>query len=169
MIKCRECSAYEPAGALYCSECGALLLDTEEELAGTRSPFTDALAPPSAPALVGQEAEPTTEAQKITFVIPSSGRQIQLELEPALRIGRADPSAEHFPELDLTPDEGSAYGVSRFHALIQLSREGYMLIDRNSTNGTMLNGYRLPPDLPYPIHSGDEIRFGQLLVHVFLE
>lgn len=169
MIRCRECGAYEPAGALYCSECGGFLLETEEEAAGAQSPFTDALAPPPTPPLVGQESGPSTEAQKITFVIPSSGRRVRVDLNHEIQIGRADPDTKHFPTLDLTQDEGGAYGVSRFHAVIRPSSEGVVLIDRNSTNGTLLNGYHLPPDLPYPIHSGDEIRFGQLLVHVFLE
>jgi pSer/pThr/pTyr-binding forkhead associated (FHA) protein len=43
-----------------------------------------------------------------------------------------------------------------------------MLIDLESTNGTLLNNYRLSPHEPYPLHSGDEIRFGDLLVHLFL-
>lgn len=169
MTECRSCGAYEPAGALYCSECGAYLLETEEEAAGGRAPFTNELASPSAPVLAGQESELETDAQTIIFVIPGSGRRIQMDMEPNIRIGRIDPSAGHFPDLDLTPDQGGAHGVSRSHALIQLSEEGVILIDRRSTNGTWLNGYRLPPDLPYPLHSGDEIRFGELLVHVFLE
>jgi len=169
MIKCRECSAFEPAGALYCGECGALLLETEDEIAGAQLPFTNALIPPSAPTLVGQESDPSLDVQKITFVIPSSGRRVQMEAAQEIRIGRVDPHADHFPELDLSQDEGGAYGVSRFHALIQPSGGGVVIIDRSSTNGTLLNGYHLPPDLPYPLHSGDEVRFGQLLVHIFLE
>jgi pSer/pThr/pTyr-binding forkhead associated (FHA) protein len=73
------------------------------------------------------------------------------------------------PELDLTKDRGSDFGVSRLHASIQASNRGVVLIDLGSTNGTLLNNYRLPPDLPYPLHNGDEIRFGRLLVHVFFE
>ena len=169
MVRCRECGTYEPTGALYCSECGAFLLETEDEAAGAQLPFTDALTPPSAPTLVGQESQPMTEAQKITFVIPSSGRRVKRSLDQDIRIGREDPTTGHTPELDLTQDEGGVYGVSRFHAVIRRSGEGVVLIDRDSTNGTLLNGYRLPPDLPYPVHSGDEVRFGQLLVHVFLE
>lgn len=169
MIRCRECGEYEQEGALYCGECGALLLEGDEETAGAQLPFTDALAPPSAPTLVGQDVNPATEAKQITFVIPSSGRRVEMNLEQDIRIGRADPRSEHYPEMDLTEDEGGVHGVSRLHAIIRPSGEGVVIIDDSSTNGTLLNGYRLPPDLPYPVHSGDELRFGQLLVHVFLE
>lgn len=169
MVKCRECDAYEPTGALYCGECGALLLETEEDKAGAQLPFTDDLATPAAPTLIGQESEPRREVRKITFVIPSSGRRVQVDLDHQIRIGRADPRAHHQPELDLTEDEGSVHGVSRLHAYIQSAGEAIVLVDDNSTNGTLLNGFRLPADLPYPLHSGDEVRFGTLLVHVFLE
>lgn len=169
MTECSECGGYEPQGALFCSECGAFLLPTVEDEDGAKLPFTDALTPPTAPILVGQETNPATEAQKITFLIPSSGRRIRMDLDQEIQIGRADPNAQHYPELDLTEDQGDAHGVSRLHALIRRSDEGVVLIDDSSTNGTLLNGYQLPPDLPYPIHSGDEVRFGQLLVHIFLD
>lgn len=169
MTKCRECGGYEQPGALFCSECGAFLLPTKEDEAGAKLPFTDALTPPSVPILIGQEANPATEAQEITFLIPSSGRRIEMDLDQEIQIGRADPGAQHYPELDLTEDEGGTHGVSRLHALIRRSDEGIVLVDESSTNGTLLNGYRLPPDLPYPVHSGDEVRFGRLLVHIFLD
>lgn len=169
MTKCSECGRYEQPGALFCSECGAFLLPTEEDEAGAKLPFTDALAPPLAPTLIGQETNPATEAQVVTFLIPSSGRRVEMELDHEIQIGRADPDVQHHPELDLTEDEGDAHGVSRLHALIRRSDQGVVLIDDSSTNGTLLNGYRLPSELPYPIHSGDEVRFGQLLVHIFLD
>ena len=87
-------------------------------------------------------------------------------MQDELRIGRA--SSEFVPEVDLTDDDGAEKGVSRLHAKIQSVQEGVVLIDLDSTNGTLLNNYRLPPNEPYPVHSGDEIRFGDLLVHLFL-
>lgn len=169
MIRCEECGKAEPSGALYCSECGALLLPGHALGQPAPLPFTDLLDNPATPVLLGQELNPVSEVSSITVVIPASGRRIHLELGDEIRVGRADPGNNHLPELDLTEDQGSALGVSRVHALIRSSAEGIVLIDEGSANGTYLNGYHLPPQLPYPLHSGDEVRFGQLLVHLFLE
>lgn len=169
MIRCAECGKLEPSGALYCSECGALLLPDHAVGLAAPLPFTDALDSPSTPTLLGQELNPVSEVSHITVVIPASGRRIRLELNDEIHVGRNDPGNNHFPELDLTDDQGAALGVSRVHALIRSSSEGIVLIDEESANGTFLNGYHLPPQLPYPLHSGDEVRFGQLLVHLFLE
>ena len=121
------------------------------------------------PNLVGQDLAPDVVAQTITFVIPSSGRRVTVELKGEVQVGRSDPANQYWPGLDLTVDEGAQKGVSRRHALIQHSNRGIVLVDLTSTNGTTLNGYRLPPDLPYPLHNGDEVSFGRLLVHVFLD
>ena len=59
--------------------------------------------------------------------------------------------------------------VSGLHAEFDTRGTQLLVRDLGSTNGTLLNNYRLPPDLPYPLHNGDEIRFGRLLVHVFFE
>lgn len=168
MIECEECGHSELPGSLFCSECGAFL-PNEQQPDGTLHPFTNILGDNSRPVLLGQELEPAPDAQAIVFVIPGSGRRVRLPLGQTIRIGRADPTQDLKPELDLTADEGAEQGVSRLHATIEDSAEGVFIVDLNSTNGTQLNKYRLPPQLPYPLHSGDELRFGQLLVHVFLE
>ena len=170
MIKCPECGAYEPSGALYCSECGAFLLDEATGGAEEQLPFaTDELMPSHNPMLLGQDLEPTVGAKRITFVIPSSRRRVAMDLNETIHIGRPDPANDYQPELDLSEDGGAEYGVSRRHAAIESSSEGVVIVDKSSTNGTLLNNYRLPPDLPYPLRNGDEVKFGQLLVHIFLE
>lgn len=167
-MKCKECGNIEPSGAIFCSECGAYLVDRQQTNVN-KMPFTDSLADPEQPSLWGQELQQSVEASNVTFLIPSSGRRIKLALDDAIHIGRADPAKNNYPELDLTTDNGAEYGVSRQHAAVMLSHQGVVITDKNSTNGTILNNYRLPPDLPYPLHSGDELRFGYLLVHVFLD
>lgn len=168
MIKCSECGSNEMEGALFCSECGKALLKTRES-STAQLPFSDSLTDPVPPSLLGQDFGAVSEAKRVMFVIPSSGRRLILDLTDEIRVGRKDETRQLLPELDLTKDRGSDFGVSRLHASIQTSNRGVVLIDLGSTNGTLLNNYRLPPDLPYPLHNGDEIRFGRLLVHVFFE
>ena len=38
--------------------------------------------------------------------------------------------------------------------------DGYAVIDRESTNGTYLNGARLLANKPVPLHSGDHLSIG---------
>ncbi|MBL9079631.1 MAG: FHA domain-containing protein [Planctomycetes bacterium] len=47
--------------------------------------------------------------------------------------------------------------VSSAHALIERQAAGYVLIDRNSTNGTEVDGIRLPGDVPQPLEDGTVI------------
>lgn len=47
--------------------------------------------------------------------------------------------------------------VSSAHALIELQPEGWVVIDRNSTNGTEVDGIRLPGDVPQPLQDGTVI------------
>jgi hypothetical protein len=169
VIKCKGCGSEQLWGTLYCGECGAFLSEDTKEPDGTEHPFTNIPAVSPDPVLLGQVVSVGVKTDRITFVIPNSGRRITLSLDEQIRIGRADPTVSLYPEVDLTADGGAEFGVSRLHATISLSDEGPVIVDKSSTNGTVLNNYPLPSELPYPLHSGDEIRFGDLLVHVFLE
>jgi pSer/pThr/pTyr-binding forkhead associated (FHA) protein len=167
-MKCRECGATEYEGALFCRECGRSLISPSDQ-STAQLPFSESLLDPVKPSQASQDVGPILEARQVTFVIPSSGRRVSVPMQNKIEIGRADPGQNVVPELDLTSDNGAEYGVSRLHAVIQTSHRGVALVDMNSTNGTLLNNYRLPPELPYPLHNGDEVRFGRLLVHIFFE
>lgn len=168
MIKCSECGASQPEGTLFCSECGGFLIESTKRTTAVL-PFSEFAERPPPPPLAAAELEPSSEIRRLTFVIPSSRRRLTVELDKEIRVGRADPKSDVVPELDLTPDNGLEKGVSRLHATIKASSRGLVLIDLGSTNGTVLNTYRLPAEQPYPLQSGDEIRFGDLLLHLFFD
>jgi len=48
--------------------------------------------------------------------------------------------------------------VSSAHAVIEKQAEGYAIVDRNSTNGTEVDGIRLPGEVAQPLHDGSVIR-----------
>ena len=52
--------------------------------------------------------------------------------------------------------------ISRIHARIEQREEGICLTDCSSTNGTFLNGMRLAPGEPAPLHNGDEVAFADI-------
>ena len=163
---CPECNHEEYPGVLYCSNCGASLV----ELGGKQAVLEKA-PEPRPPSLVGQSHETMADKSQIIFIIPVSGRQLTFTMGTKIVIGRDNPESDFHPNLNLVPDGGADLGVSRYHALISLDEQskGLVLIDQKSTNGTKLNDYPIPPELPYPIKSGDEIQFGNLLVHVFVK
>jgi pSer/pThr/pTyr-binding forkhead associated (FHA) protein len=56
--------------------------------------------------------------------------------------------------------------VSRRHARIQRQRTQFFIEDLGSANGTFLNGQRLTPYLPHPLHDGDDLQIGRIRLQV---
>ena len=54
--------------------------------------------------------------------------------------------------------------VSALHAEVIPTAYGCLLIDLGGRNGTFVNEYRLIPDVPYTLRSGDKIRVGQTML-----
>lgn len=147
MIRCETCDTLFFPGTLFCKECGRYLL---------------AELNPATPN--DRERE-----QTIHYLIPISRRQGALDSTRPIWIGRADPDAQYWPQLDLTGDGGAEMGVSRRHALIRKEEEGLVLIDQFSINGTWIDQEQLVPDQAYPLPNATQVRFGRLPVQLFLE
>ena len=52
--------------------------------------------------------------------------------------------------------------ASRHHAVIQKIKDAYFLKDENSTNGTYLNGVKIPPDKYVKLNPGDKVTIGNM-------
>ncbi len=76
----------------------------------------------------------------------------KISLTAKIVIGRS-------PDCDIVIDTKLA---SRAHAIIQKIRDDYFLKDTNSTNGTYLNGRRIPPDKYVKLNPGDKITVGSV-------
>ena len=70
------------------------------------------------------------------------------------------------PDVDLNRFDAHNRGVSRRHVQIRRASGGLWVADLKSSNGTWLNGKRLTPLTEYPLHDGDELKFGDLTVTV---
>jgi pSer/pThr/pTyr-binding forkhead associated (FHA) protein len=169
MLTCPECGKHAFEGSLFCPECGATFKFDEEKSKTDSIPFVEEVGNIIEPPLVGKGSIPVSNISSVSIIIPSSGRRIKIPLKEQLRIGRTDPERGIEPEVDLTQDDGAQAGISRLHASILSTSQGIAIMDLNSVNGTRVNGFQIPPNLPYALNSGDEVKLGDLLIHVFFE
>lgn len=119
---------------------------------------------------------PATEPY-MDFEIPSkgivlinleNGQLITTQEKKAFVLGRASDEIKTNESLvDLNNFGALELGISRVHAMIRRTKDGYQLIDLESSNGTWLENQRLVPKQPYPLESGNRIRFGRLNILVF--
>jgi pSer/pThr/pTyr-binding forkhead associated (FHA) protein len=52
------------------------------------------------------------------------------------------------------------FAISRAHAVVELRREGYVLTDAGSANGTFVNGVRVSGE-GSRLQDGDQVRFAR--------
>jgi pSer/pThr/pTyr-binding forkhead associated (FHA) protein len=98
------------------------------------------------------------------LVVASSGAEIPLPAATEILIGREDPVSGIFPEVDLTPHDGEAGGVSRRHAKLVVDGGDYSVEDLDSTNFTFVNKQKLSPGVRQALNDGDELRCGRVVL-----
>ena len=83
----------------------------------------------------------------------ASGYEITIPFEGGV-LGRSGTiQSEHFL---------NSLFVSNHHARIQLTDNGYVLVDLNSTNGTKINGAKIKSGIEHPISVGTRITLANL-------
>ncbi|MBW3628092.1 MAG: FHA domain-containing protein [Gemmatimonadetes bacterium] len=82
---------------------------------------------------------------------PRSGEEIAVR-SPVLTLGQGSQN-----DVVLADDS-----VSTTHARLEYAAGAWLLTDLGSTNGTYVEGSRLPPNAPTPLPYGSQIRFGGL-------
>jgi len=70
------------------------------------------------------------------------------------------------PSMDIGRDAGNPIplpndtNTSRRHATVQMTNGQVILVDNSSSNGTYVNGVRIPGQTPQPLRPGDEVNIG---------
>lgn len=98
------------------------------------------------------------------LVSVSTNTTIPLLPKEQLLMGRQDPGQGVVPDIDLGNLGSASSSVSRKHARIFTDGTQVYLEDLHSTNHTYLNKLILQPGQPFPLHDGDEIRLGGLVL-----
>ena len=166
MITCKNCQHKNVPGTLFCSECGAQLDGvetlntqsiTQEEIAKDLKKRSAAMEPPSSPA-----------NSWISLHLMDSGKILPLASRSEFTMGRLSEGQPIMPDIDLTPYQAYASGVSRLHAVVKRDGNRTIVMDLGSSNGTYLNGRRLNPHMEEELRHGDVIALGKLKIQVLL-
>lgn len=96
---------------------------------------------------VGQHLERVAGGTPVSYLMFN---QKKISLVAKMTIGRN-------PDCSIVIDNKL---VSRVHASIQKIRDAYFLKDESSTNGTFINGHRIPADKYVKLNRGDKITVG---------
>ncbi|MBN1137626.1 MAG: protein kinase [Anaerolineae bacterium] len=129
---------------------------------GTAGEFASALASASGVGLAADDegSKADTESRRreiVLFLTSPDGRQYPV-YRGRVTVGRG---ADNDIVLPVSQ-------VSRQHASIQCDREACLIVDDGSTNGTFVNGFRLPVGTPWPLQSGDLLVIGPVNLLVVL-
>lgn len=176
MQQCPNCGHQNRPGVVFCDNCGASLignlpLDTKSLDSTSEEEKSQIGVGPSVLTDVQvQGAVEFKEGSSLRLEIEGSPEPILFKPKPETIFGRRDPATGAMPDIDLTPFAGYRMGVSRRHAAIRHGEDKSLDIwDLGSSNGTFLNGQRLSAHRPYRLHDGDELRLGQMTIHVYYQ
>jgi hypothetical protein len=143
-VYCPECGFQNPEAANYCSKCGAHLV--RDEGGDTTLSFTPEEGTVEAAPL--SEVGVTGPALVVRSGGGRAGETFTLTDERTM-IGRS-------PECDVFLDDVT---VSRRHAVILRTADGFQIEDLGSLNGTFLNRSRIGE--PASLHDDDEVQIGK--------
>lgn len=167
MILCPNCQHHNPAGAVFCVECGAQLVSSDVTV--TQTIRTDRIRE-----RISKEPEPSKRrivtTTWLTLHLLDSGHLLPLAERNEFILGRVSDNQPIMPDIDLSPYNAHAQGVSRLHAVLRRKLNNQVTImDLGSSNGTYLKGQRLEPHREYPLSHGNIISLGQLRIQVLFQ
>jgi hypothetical protein len=166
MIICTNCRHENISGTLFCVECGAQLEGTEtlttqainqEQIVDDLKKSPAGIEPPSSPI-----------NSWLSLHLMDSGKILPLATRNEFTLGRLSEGQPIMPDIDLTPYQAYASGVSRLHAVVKRDASRVVIMDLGSSNGTYLNGRRLNPHTEEGLKHGDVVALGKLKIQVLL-
>lgn len=168
MIVCSNCRHANMSGAMFCAECGAQLIGRDALITQTIS--TDKFKKVSKKA--GDEEAyqdfDVTDAWGSLHLL-DTGQVLPLSSRNEFTMGRISEGQPIMPDIDLSPFQAYAAGVSRLHAVIKRESGRIIFMDLGSANGTYINGKRLSPNIEQIVNHGDIIALGKLKMQILFK
>ena len=168
MITCKNCQYPNADNAKVCENCGTPLWGDDTRQVPTT--LTDETLIQKLPDSFSKSqikagwGTSTFEPQNYVILhIREAQEPVFIKLQDEYLFGRY----EGITGLNLSPYGALEKGVSRLHAALRRGDEMLFLVDLGSTNGTFLNEQALTSNQPRVLRSGDQIRLGQLVMHIY--
>jgi hypothetical protein len=166
MIICPNCQYENTEGAVFCAECGA-------QLDGVETLVTKAITDQEIDEELRKKA-PRPELDSapanswLSLHLMDSGKILPLASRNEFTLGRLSEGQPIMPDIDLTPYQAYASGVSRLHAVVKRDGIQALVMDLGSSNGTYVNGRRLNPHMEESLSHGDILALGKLKIQILL-
>jgi hypothetical protein len=163
MIVCPSCTHENLDGTVFCSDCGMQLTGIDPIV--TQNISEEQITQ----GLMRTSAFPKDFDAWAAIHLTDSGQILPLSDRKEFTLGRISESQPIMPDIDLTPYQAYACGVSRLHAVLRSEGEQVFVMDLGSSNGTYLNGVRLQPNTNQVLNHGDILSLGKLKIQVLLK
>jgi hypothetical protein len=155
------------AGAMFCAECGAQLLG--RDTLTTQNISTQQFEQPIDGVSRDDMYQPFDGSDAWgSLHLLDTGQVLPLSTRNEFTMGRVSEGQPIMPDIDLSPYQAYAAGVSRLHAVIKRDGTRVIFIDLGSANGTYVNGKRLVPNVEQVLNHGDVIALGKLKLQVLI-
>ena len=166
MIECPNCQHENLDGTVFCSECGM-------QLSGLHSIVTHNIPADSHPLPPIDKNKTEAYAKELdtwaSLHLLDSGQILPLGDRTEFTLGRVSDAQPIMPDIDLTPYQAYASGVSRLHAVLKREGKRVYVMDLGSSNGSYLNGKRLKPNVEQTLNHGDMLALGKLKIQILLK
>jgi hypothetical protein len=167
MMICSNCKHANMTGAMFCVECGAQLIG--RDTLTTQTIATDNLGKVSK-RKTGEISQPIEGVDAwANLHLLDTGQVLPLSIQSEFTMGRISEGQPIMPDIDLSPYQAYAAGVSRLHAVIKRSGSSIIFMDLGSANGTFINGSRLTPNAEQLLKHGDIVSLGKLRIQILIE
>jgi len=167
MRVCANCKHDNMDGAMFCAECGAQLLG--QDPLTTQNISTDQLR--TALPHVDRDIYQSFDGRDAwgSLHLLDTGQVLPLSARNEFTLGRISEGQPIMPDVDLSPYQAYAGGVSRLHAVIKQDGGRIVLMDLGSANGTYINGKRLQPNVEQVLNHGDIVALGKLKIQILVK
>ncbi len=167
MIICSNCKNSNLDGAMFCAECGAQLVGKDELTTQniTTKQFGDLKDIPA------QDAYQSFEGSDAwgSLHLLDTGQVLPLSTKNEFTMGRISEGQPIMPDIDLSPYQAYAAGVSRLHGVIKRDGNRIIFMDLGSANGSYINGKRLASNVEQVLNHGDIVALGKLKMQVLIK
>lgn len=167
MIICSNCKHANLAGAMFCTECGSQLVGRDALTTQTITTDKFNRVKKTATGEISMSFDAGESWGSLHLL--DTGQVLPLSTRNEFTMGRISEGQPIMPDIDLSPYQAYAAGVSRLHAVIKREGSRIIFMDLGSANGTYINGKRLPPNVEQVLNHGDVVALGKLKMQILVK